>query len=605
MEINRIVKPVVVGGVAAATMFSPIQPLRMLDVGNEVAYAANDITLPVSTFKPTGAKFYVGTTFQDVAANMWYTDAVKQAYEYGLITGKSANAYEPEGDLTVAETITLAVKLHSYGTTGGYNIPAGTNPWYNNIVNYAVQNGIITASEFMGQYDNKATREQVAHIFSKVFGEGMLPKINAVSSLPDVKPSDKYASDIYELYEAGILSGSDSKGTFNPKSNITRAEIASIVMRMALPTQRVSLDIFNGVGAPKSDTFPSVSNGAVSKPNTGSNSADTDNNNNNSNNNSNNSNSNNNNNSSTDNTTDNTTDKPNSGTNTNIGTTKPNSGTNTNTGTTKPNSGSSNNNNNNNTDKPSTPQPVTIDGIEYVPDVTGAYYVYCTSTTDLSKLITENNISVAEQMSPGISASDIVFTKSGEHVVIPLKAHSGMDFIYFACDKPKEGSTTPNPDEYADWFFNVYREGKTSSRVYDARPSNYQECALAIINYLRDQYNVPRVELSSEICKASEIRADELATSFSHDRPNGGDLYDLWLEVGFKKQNQAMGGVGEDCSTSKYLVNAMSGWIDSPGHLRPIIEAYKTDDYFTHIGIAYGDGGMCLNFGQVGGTFLE
>lgn len=566
MEINRIVKPVVVGGVAAATMFSPIQPLRMLDVGNEVAYAANDITLPVSTFKPTGAKFYVGTTFQDVAANMWYTDAVKQAYEYGLITGKSANAYEPEGDLTVAETITLAVKLHSYGTTGGYNIPAGTNPWYNNIVNYAVQNGIITASEFMGQYDNKATREQVAHIFSKVFGEGMLPKINAVSSLPDVKPSDKYASDIYELYEAGILSGSDSKGTFNPKSHITRAEIASIVMRMALPTQRVSLDIFNGVGAPKSDTFPSVSNGAVSKPNTGSNSADTDNNNN-SNNNINNSNSNsNNNNSSTDNTTDNTTDKPNSGTDTNTGTTtKPNTGSSNNNNSS---TGSSSSNNNNNTDKPSTPQPVTIDGIEYVPDVTGAYYVYCTSTTDLSKLITENNISVAEQMSPGISASDIVFTKSGEHVVIPLKAHSGMDFIYFACDKPKEGSTTPNPEEYADWFFNVYREGKTSSGVYDALPSNYQECARAIINVLREKEGADLVSIEPKLCEAAEIRAAELAISFGHTRPNGEPFSTIFDEVGYNEFRYAS---GENATGYNTLVRAISAWIDSPGHYENMV----------------------------------
>ena len=45
------------------------------------------------------------------------------------------------------------------------------------------------------------------------------------------------------FYRAGILSGVDAKGTFNPSDNIKRSEVAAILIRMMDKTARV--------GAPK------------------------------------------------------------------------------------------------------------------------------------------------------------------------------------------------------------------------------------------------------------------------------------------------------------------------------------------------------------------
>ena len=42
-----------------------------------------------------------------------------------------------------------------------------------------------------------------------------------------------YTGDaIYKFYRAGILTGSDSKCTFNPHSPIKRSEVATILSRM-------------------------------------------------------------------------------------------------------------------------------------------------------------------------------------------------------------------------------------------------------------------------------------------------------------------------------------------------------------------------------------
>jgi hypothetical protein len=42
------------------------------------------------------------------------------------------------------------------------------------------------------------------------------------------------------LYKAGVVAGSDDKGTFNPGNNIIRAEAAAIISRVILPDTRFS-----------------------------------------------------------------------------------------------------------------------------------------------------------------------------------------------------------------------------------------------------------------------------------------------------------------------------------------------------------------------------
>ena len=186
---------------------------------------------------------YPSGKFADVPVGDWYAESVKNAYEYGLVKGESETKFSPAGSVNIAAAITLACRLHSIYYTGEANFIQG-DPWYQVYVDYAVNNGIIKAGEYtdMGA---KATRVQYAAIMSKALPDSALEAINRVddNAIPDVKMLDPHYAEIYRLYRAGILTGSDTKGTFNPQADIKRAEVAALVTRMADPSLRKSISL--------------------------------------------------------------------------------------------------------------------------------------------------------------------------------------------------------------------------------------------------------------------------------------------------------------------------------------------------------------------------
>lgn len=174
--------------------------------------------------------------FADIDAGYWAASSVKLCYEYGLMKGASATAFNPKGDLTVAEAIVMADRIHEIYHTGKSTLTNG-DPWYQPYVDYAMENGLIAQGDF-SSYTAKATRAQMAYLFCNALPQGTLAEINSISSIPDVSASHPYAKEIQTLYKAGVLTGSDVYGTFNPDSNIIRAEAAAILSRVALPDQR-------------------------------------------------------------------------------------------------------------------------------------------------------------------------------------------------------------------------------------------------------------------------------------------------------------------------------------------------------------------------------
>ena len=184
--------------------------------------------------------------FTDVPPRVWYQQYVIEAYEYDLVKGDSESTFSPARGLTIAEAITLAARIHSIYYTGGYRFVRDM-PWYKTYVDYAVENGIIGAGEYttQDQFNAEATRSQFAAIMSGALPDSALPAINTVEddAIPDVKMTDAHAAEIYKLYRAGILTGRDKRGTFDPETNINRAEIAAIVMRMAVTALRESVTL--------------------------------------------------------------------------------------------------------------------------------------------------------------------------------------------------------------------------------------------------------------------------------------------------------------------------------------------------------------------------
>ena len=223
--------------------------------------AANGLTqiapptpvIPVTPSKPAQLPFNPNAgsnvskfPFADVPSDSWYYSSVKAAWENNLIDGVTANEFKPNATLTVAQTIKLAAALHQLDRTGEVSLKNGGANWYDSYVNYAVVNGIIEkdyANYTQAQMNAPVTRGEFVHIFHGA--EEAYKAINTVAdnAIPDVKTTDKFAAEIYELYRAGILTGSDAKGTFHSASTIKRSEAAAILLRMFEASARVSIDL--------------------------------------------------------------------------------------------------------------------------------------------------------------------------------------------------------------------------------------------------------------------------------------------------------------------------------------------------------------------------
>ena len=182
---------------------------------------------------------YRSGQFQDVSAGAWYAPTVQYAYELDLVKGTSGTTFTPDGNIKIAESIALACRLHSIYFTGSSNFQQGT-PWYQVYVDYATYNGIIQPGQFKN-YTAYATRAEFASILEAALPDTALEAINYIGELPDVSWYSPYAEAIYTLYNAGVLTGSDTQGTFYPNKSIRRSEVATIVARMADPDMRRTL----------------------------------------------------------------------------------------------------------------------------------------------------------------------------------------------------------------------------------------------------------------------------------------------------------------------------------------------------------------------------
>ena len=186
-------------------------------------------------FNPNAGSSVSKFPFVDIPSDSWYYSSVKAAWENGLIDGVTANEFKPNATLTVAQTIKLAAALHQLDRTGEVSLKNGGANWYDSYINYAVTNGIIEqdyANYTKAQMNAPVTRGEFVHIFHGA--EEAYKAINTVAdnAIPDVKATDKFAAEIYEFYRAGILTGSDAKGTFHSASSIKRSEVSAILVRM-------------------------------------------------------------------------------------------------------------------------------------------------------------------------------------------------------------------------------------------------------------------------------------------------------------------------------------------------------------------------------------
>ena len=194
--------------------------------------------------------FAVEIPFRNVPSNAWYYQDVDNAYNLGLINGRDGTHFAPDANLTYAEAVKLAACMNQKALLGYVVEMSGSNPWYQPYIDYCREEGIIQKDY---PWNKNATRAGYVEIFAHALPDASLQLRNDIpdGTIPDVSMNHPQADAIYKLYRAGILTGSDANGTFNPNSNIKRCEVAAILTRMMYVSARK--DVYLGAPAPDGD----------------------------------------------------------------------------------------------------------------------------------------------------------------------------------------------------------------------------------------------------------------------------------------------------------------------------------------------------------------
>ena len=194
--------------------------------------------------------------FTDVTMSDWYYADVSNAYNLGLIDGRTNSSFAPEENMTHAEAVKLAACMYQVYTKDAPFV-ANCTPWYEIYADYCYQKGIINREY---SWDTPITRGAYIDIFSRALPKEALSEINRVDDgmIPDVAMSHRYAKSIYTMYRAGIVQGQDEAKRCAPDSYVKRGEVAAILSRMMDVTKRVSVLLVNPLLLPQTpaDTTP-------------------------------------------------------------------------------------------------------------------------------------------------------------------------------------------------------------------------------------------------------------------------------------------------------------------------------------------------------------
>ena len=176
------------------------------------------------------------STFADVSAEDWYYQAVKYVYENKFFAGTD-KGFEPNLPMTRAMAVTVLHRLDpSVEATNSYafsDIPEDS--WYSKSVSWAAENNLINGvSENTFSPNSDITREQLAVLLYRYAiykGYNVTKSLDDITNFNDKDNISSYAEDaIIYAVSTGLMSGRN-ENTLAPTAKITRAEVATILMR--------------------------------------------------------------------------------------------------------------------------------------------------------------------------------------------------------------------------------------------------------------------------------------------------------------------------------------------------------------------------------------
>ena len=155
------------------------------------------------------------------------------------MTGVEDDRFDPSSPLTRAQIVTIFYRLSGTSERGlGKKLQftdTSKKAWYADYLGWAVTEGLVSGyPEGDFRPDAPVSRQELAklivlflrYIVAQNSGEPLVDSFNDADTFPS------WSADYIErLRETGLMAG-DQSGNFLPNNGATRAEIATVIMRM-------------------------------------------------------------------------------------------------------------------------------------------------------------------------------------------------------------------------------------------------------------------------------------------------------------------------------------------------------------------------------------
>lgn len=151
---------------------------------------------------------------------------------YGIVKGDENNNFNPENTVTLAEFISMLVRLRGYELISYKNIfsDVSADAWYADYVQTAVENGMIDGAFI----ENNCLNANVP--LTRAMAAALISKTLNLKRTKDVLYDLEGIDYIYKYYmeaaiDKGIFTGY-SDGSFKPQNSLKRAEAAVLLAKL-------------------------------------------------------------------------------------------------------------------------------------------------------------------------------------------------------------------------------------------------------------------------------------------------------------------------------------------------------------------------------------
>jgi ribosomal protein L23 len=187
--------------------------------------ALSILVLPVVS---VSAQTTTKISFKDVKSTSWYYSYVSRLVDLKITGGYSDGTYKPNKSVTRAEFVTFLCNVKGYKQMQGNPFIDSQKSWAAGYITAALANGIIDLpadQKFRPNYS--ITRQEVVEMICRALN--VAPDVETKTPYTDVKTNSGYSTAAYSNY---LMQGSlkDNKLIFQPNENITRAEVAAVVV---------------------------------------------------------------------------------------------------------------------------------------------------------------------------------------------------------------------------------------------------------------------------------------------------------------------------------------------------------------------------------------